>query len=255
MKTLAISNFKGGVGKTTTAVNLAHLYASLGKRVLLVDLDPQASTTDYFGLYDTAQAEKRTSVELLYQGASVADVAHATGVDNISVIPSVIELIDQNEVLLHEQTIRFALDDANGDYDIAIIDCSPVMKRLAFNAYIAASGNGMVLVPVKLDSSVMRGTALTVNAMQAVSTALRMPMPNWKILRTCVPGRTTRSESTGAAVLDKFFPTQQFEAVIHSSTKVCEGSWIWQPVVTFDPSNRASQDYRALAQEVEHELR
>ena len=111
-------------------------------------------------------------------------------------VPSLIDLIDQNELMLREQRLKFALDDASDDYDIAIVDCSPVMKRLAFNAYLAAADGGLVIVPVKLDSSVMRGTALTVNATRAIADALRMPTPRFKILRTCVPGRATRSEAT-----------------------------------------------------------
>ncbi len=95
MRTIAISNYKGGVGKTTTAVNLAAIYTSRGKRVLLIDLDPQASATDYYGLYDKARSEGRTSVELLYEGASVADIAYPCGDAGLSVIPSVIELVDQ----------------------------------------------------------------------------------------------------------------------------------------------------------------
>ena len=86
MRTIAISNYKGGVGKTTTAVNLAAIYASQGKRVLLIDLDPQASATDYYGLYDKARSEGRTSVELLYEGASVADIAYPCGDTGLSVI-------------------------------------------------------------------------------------------------------------------------------------------------------------------------
>lgn len=253
MRTIAISNYKGGVGKTTTAVNLASIYANQGQRVLLIDLDPQAPATDFFGLYERAEKERRTSIELLYESASVADVAYETAVDGLSVIPSVIDLIDQNELLLREQRLKFALDDASEDYDTCIIDCSPVMKRLAFNAYLAASGNGMIVIPVKLDGSVMRGTALTVNATRAIADALRMPTPKYRILRTCVPGRETRSESTGAEVLDTFFPDEQFETVIHASTKVCEGSWQWKPVVAFEPKSRPAQDYMSLAKEIDHE--
>ena len=128
------------------------------------------------------------------------------------------------------------------------------MKRLAFNAYLAAADGGLVIVPVKLDGSVMRGTALTVNATRAIADALRMPTPRFKILRTCVPGRATRSEATGAGVLDRFFPNDQLRTVIYSSSKVMEGSWQWQPVVEFDPKNRAAKDYAALAEEVSDEL-
>ena len=221
--------------------------------MLLIDLDPQASATDFFGLYERVEAENRTSVELLYGDASVADVAFETGIDGLSVIPSVIGLIDQNELLLREQRLKFVLDDAAGDFDTCIIDCSPVMKRLAFNAYLAASGRGMIVIPVKLDGSVMRGTALTVNATRAIADALRMPTPKYRILRTCVPGRETRSEATGAQVLDSFFPDEQFSTVIHASTKVGEGSWQWKPVVAFEPKSRPAQDYLALAEEIDRE--
>lgn len=254
MRTIAISNYKGGVGKTTTAVNLAAVFSAQGKRVLLIDLDPQASATDYYGLYDRAASERRTSIELLYGGAPVADIAYATGTENLSVIPSTIELVDQNELLLREQRLKFALDDCADDYDICLIDCSPVMKRLAFNAYLAAAGTGLVIIPVKLDSTVMRGTALTVAATRQIADALRLPTPEFRILRTCVPGRMTTAESTGAAVLDSFFGGCQFQTVIHASTKVSEGSWQWQPVTAFEPGSRPARDYLALAKEVEDVL-
>lgn len=139
-------------------------------------------------------------------------------------MPSTIELVDQNELLLREQRLRFALDDCADAYDVCIVYCSPTMKRLAFNAYLAAAGDGMVVVPAKLDSTVMRSTALTVNAIESISDALRVPTPTWRILRTCVPGLMTNAEATGTEVLDSCFPDNQFETVIHASSKVCEGS-------------------------------
>lgn len=254
MRTIAISNYKGGVGKTTTAVNLASIFASKGLRVLLIDLDPQASATDYFGLYERASAEGKTSIGLLYGGKSVAEVAYKTHEENLWVVPSTIELVDQNELLLREQRLKFALDDASAGFDICIIDCSPVMKRLAFNAYLAAADGGIVIIPVKLDSTVMRGTALTVEATKSIAEALRMPTPRFKILRACVPGRMTNAESTGAQVLDRFFPESQFSTVIHASSKVCEGSWQWMPVTAFEPGSRPALDYAELAKEVLDEL-
>ena len=254
MRTIAISNYKGGVGKTTTAVNLASVFSSRGMRVLLIDLDPQASATDYYGLYDKAKSEGRTSVELLYGNAGIEELAFETQTDNLSVIPSTIELVDQNELLLREQRLKFALDDAQGAFDVAIIDCSPVLKRLAFNAYLAAADGGVIVIPVKLDSTVMRGTALTVEATKSITEALRLPRPKYKILRTCVPGRMTNAERTGAEVLDRVFPESQFESVIHASRKVSEGSWQWMPVTAFEPGSRPAKDYAALAEEVLHEL-
>ena len=157
--------------------------------------------------------------------------------------PATLALINQNELLLAEQSLRFALDDVAGEYDVAIIDTAPSAKQLVLCAYVATSGRGDVIIPVKLDSTVMRGTASVVDSLRLVATKLRLPVPSWRILRTCVPGRMTNAEAVGEAILDRFFPDQQFCTVIHESAKVKEGSWEWKPIVEFMPGNRAAVDY------------
>lgn len=249
MRVITVSNFKGGVGKTTTAVNLATLSARHGKRTLLIDPDPPASATDYFGLYEQAE-DGANVIGLLYKGMTADEMAYDSGTDNLRVIPATLALINQNELLLAEQSLRFALDDASGDYDVVVIDTAPSAKQLVLCAFVATSGRGTVVIPVKLDSTVMRGTASVVDSVQLVATKMRLPMPDWKILRTCVPGRMTNAEAVGEAILDRFFPTQQLKTVIHESSKVREGSWEWQPIVEFMPQNRAALDYVELGKEL-----
>lgn len=250
MRVLTVSNFKGGVAKTTTATNLAVLCAQKGLRTLIIDLDPQASATDYYNLYDEARTSGRNAIGLLYGDKPITDVACPTEVENLSIVPTTLDLIDQNELMLSEQRLRFALDDAEGDFDIVILDCAPSAKQLALCAYIATSGRGSIIIPVKLDSTVMRGTSSAVAAVEGIATKLRIPAPDWRILRTCVPGRMTNAEKTGAAVLDRFFPDRQFDTVIHQSARVAEGSWEWNPIVSYEPASRPAQDYCALAKEL-----
>lgn len=174
MRVLTVNNYKGGVGKTTTAVNLATIFAAQGKRVLLIDLDPQASATDFFGLYDAGKCEGRTSIEVLYKGIPISKALFPTEAANLSVVPAAIDLADQNEVTLSENALRYALADVAEEFDMAIVDCATTMKRLALCSYIAAADNdGMAIIPVKMDASVIRGVDLTIKAVNAAARTSR----------------------------------------------------------------------------------
>ena len=255
MKVITISNFKGGVGKTTTAVNLATLYANAGQKVLLIDLDPQASATDYFQLYEKAENENKTTKQLLFDGAAIKDIAFATDVENLDLVAANMQMADENEVNLAEDTLKFAIEDESENYDVVILDCSPTIKTIANLAYTAASQGGMVLVPVKLDSTVMRGTNVTINGIKAICNKKRIPTPEIKIVRTCVPGAMTNAEKYGAEILENFFGDLILDTTIHASSKVGEGSYSWKPIVTFKGKNRTAQDYKKLAEELTNECK
>ena len=254
MKVLTVGNYKGGVAKTCTALNLATIYASQGKRVLLIDLDPQANATDFFGLYDRAREEKRSIVEVLYQGLSIREAAHATDTPNLSIVPASLDLIDQNELLLSENVLRYALQDVSDDYDIAITDCNPMMKRVTLCSFIASADGGLFLIPVKVDASIVRGISNSMRAAEMAARAVRLNPPKVKLVRTIVPGSKTIGQQTGEQILNGLYPNDQMQTAIHASTKVVEGTWKWKPVVEYSPKSRPARDYLALAEEVEHVL-
>ena len=191
MRTIAVSNYKGGVGKTTTAVNLATIYAGRGLRTLLVDLDP-AGVGDRLlrALRAHGTGGPRSRGASLRKRARRALGFRDGDGEPAAVVPSTIDARrPERAASARAAPALRAETTARRTYDVCIVDCSPTMKRLAFNAYLAAAGEGMVIVPVKLDSTVMRGTALTVSAIELhLVTRCASPRPSGGYFGPAFPG-------------------------------------------------------------------
>ncbi len=233
----------GGVGKTTTAVNLATIYAGGGPRTLLIDLDPQASATDFFGLYDRAAAERRGAVELLYGNAPVGDVAFETEADGLRRAPRPSTSSTRTRCFLREQRLRFALDDCAGDYDVCIVDCSP-NDEASPSTPTAAAGDGMVIVPVKLDSP---SCAAPPPHGQRHRVHLRRAARAHTSMASCAPTARAHDQRRGdrgrrAGLLLPRKPVR------HRHPREFEGlrggSWQWQPVAAFKPNSRPAKGLR-----------
>ncbi|MCD8317231.1 MAG: ParA family protein [Eggerthellaceae bacterium] len=251
MYTITVSNYKSRTGKSTTAFNLALVYAVEGYRVLLIDLDPQASVTEFFGLYEQASRTFRSTIALLYGDAEVEDVAMKTTVDNLSVIPSVIELLREEQYFWRENRLKYALEDADADYDICIIDCNPSLRNLAYSAYLATSPNGLVIVPAKCDKNVLRGTILTINDILSLNESFRAEIPDIRILKTFA--RDSWQNIMADKMLDDCFGDKQFETVIHRFEND-DPECLHPPLTLEDFRQNAIFDYVYLAREIENEF-
>ncbi len=246
---IALCNQKGGVGKTTTTINLGAALADYGRRVLIVDFDPQGAAS--VGLGTSPHELERTVYNLLMErGASLADVVRPTPVEGLDLLPANIDLSAAEVQLVgevaRESILSRVLRPAEQDYDVILVDCQPSLGLLTVNALTAAHG---VLIPLECEFFALRGVALLVETVEKVRDRLNPRLQVDGILATMHDPRTLHSREVLARVHEAF-GDQLLHTVIGRTVKFPDSSVAAEPITSYAPSHPGAAAYRQLAREL-----
>ncbi len=247
-RVIAVANQKGGVGKTTTTINLGAAMAESDKRVLIVDLDPQANATTGLGI--SSRGLQSSVYEVMLQQTTVTEVVCATEVPNLEVVPSSLALagaeIELVTAFSREHRLDRALETVADDYDIILIDCPPALGLLTINALVAA---GEVLVPIQCEYYALEGLGQLVGNVELVKENLNPDLEVSTIALVMYDARTNLSAQVAEEVRT-FFGDKVCRQVIPRSVRLSEAPSFGQPITLFDPTCRGAIAYRQLAKEV-----
>ena len=246
-KIIAVTNQKGGVGKTTTAVNLSALVAESGKRVLLVDIDPQGNATSGLGKSD---ADSNTVYEVLLGEAAARDAIVPTGFGGLDLMPTSIELagaeIELVSVDRREGLLKKALEDIKNDYDYIFIDCPPSLSLLTLNALTAADS---VLIPIQCEYYALEGVGQLVNTVKLMRRKLNPDLSVEGILLTMFDGRTNLCAQVVQEVRTHF-RDEAFETMIPRNVRLSEAPSYGLPIHLYDARSTGARAYQELAEEL-----
>ena len=246
---IAMVNQKGGVGKTTSSINLGAALAGYGRRVLLVDFDPQGALSVGLGINPNALDQSVYNV-LMNARLDPHEVIHRTAVEAIDVMPANIDLSAAEIQLVgevaREQVLARALAKVSDEYDVILVDCQPSLGLLTVNALTAAHG---VIIPLETEFFALRGVALLVETIEKVQDRLNPSLAVDGILATMFDGRTLHAREVIASVVDAFGETV-FDTVINRTVKFPDATVAAEPITTFAPSHRGADSYRRLAREL-----
>ncbi len=250
MRTIAIANQKGGCGKTTTAVNLATAFATLGNRVLIIDLDPQAHSTIGFG-YDPDSLTITVYNALTNVLIGISRVIVGTKVEWLNLAPSNILLsgaeIELTGVAAREFVLSKKLAMISNKYDVCVIDCPPSLGLLTLNALVASTD---VIVPVQVHYYAMEGLKQLFETANIIKERFQpCYVKILGLLLTFVESRTLLSRQIQQQMRE-FFGDLVFDTVIHRSVRLAEAPSAGEPVLTYAPKSRAAAEYEALAEEI-----
>lgn len=245
---LAIANQKGGVGKSTTAVNLGASIAETGKRVLVVDLDPQGNASSGMGVDKGGLTT--TIYEVLVNELPAAEAIQATEQANLWVLPSAIRLagaeVELVSAVSRETRLKNALAAVAGDYDYVLIDCPPSLGLLTLNALTAAEA---VVIPMQCEYYALEGLSQLTNTIQLVRKHLNPALDILGVVLTMVDARLTATQQI-AQEIQTYFQKKLFETVIPRTVRLSEAPSHGQPITLYDRRSKGATAYRDLAQEV-----
>ena len=245
----AVCNQKGGVGKTTTTINLGAGLAEWGRRVLLVDFDPQGALSVGLGI-QPHELEATVYNLLMDRGVTAQDIVLKTNVAGMDLLPSNIDLSGAEVQLVHEVGREFVLgrvlEPLLPDYDVVLIDCQPSLGLLTVNALACAHG---VLVPLECEYFAMRGVALLMETIDKVSSRLNHSLVMDGLLATMFDSRTLHSREVLQGVVEGF-GDKVFHTVISRTVRFPDATVAGEPITSFDPASMGANSYRELAKEV-----
>lgn len=247
-KIMAIINQKGGVGKSTTAINLSAALGEMGKQVLLVDLDPQGNSSSGLGV-EKSQVQN-CIYDVLLNDVPVEEVIIPDVCEGLDVVPATINLAGAEVELVSEMARENRLKDAigalRGKYDYIFIDCPPSLGLLTVNALVAAD---KLLIPIQCEFYALEGVTKLLDSMKRVKTRLNPTLDIYGVLMTMYDGRTTLSRQVVEEVRS-YFGRLVFETLIPRTVKLSEAPSFGQPITLYDPSGKGAQSYMSLAKEV-----
>lgn len=247
-KIIAIANQKGGVGKTTTSVNLAACLASLKKKVLLIDFDPQGNASSGTGV--EKETIESSVYDVLINQIPMSDVYVETKTKNLWVCPANIDLAGAEVEMVSMENRNFllknALSSVKDSFDYLIIDCPPSLGLLTLNAFAAADS---LLVPIQCEYFALEGLSMMVKTVKDLKTSLNPELVFEGVLLTMYDSRTNLSNQVMEEV-KKFFPDSVFKTVIPRNVRLSEAPGYGEPIITYDKFSKGARSYLKLAKEV-----
>lgn len=245
---IALANQKGGVGKTTSSVNLSSSLAFLGKKVLLVDIDPQGNASSGVGV-NKGEIE-HCIYDVLVDDVAIQDVLQKTDLDNLNVIPATIQLagaeVELVPAISREIRLKKAIDSIRDEYDYVIIDCPPSLGLLTLNALTAADS---VLIPVQCEYYALEGLSQLLNTIRIVQKHLNEDLQIEGVLLTMLDART----NLGIQVIEevkKYFQNKVFNTIIPRNVRLSEAPSHGKPILLYDAKSKGAEVYLELAKEV-----